>query len=254
MIYEYDGSFFGYLSAVFDAWHDGLGQVEDIRCGGSGSLFSDVRFVDADMTKVRRIVEGLRTQCGARAGHFLYYAFLAEEEGREMTLLAYLRRAFCLKENFLHHLSEPLIWDVRQWARKTGNERHKLLGLLRFRELEGGMLYGAVAPSCCVVPVMAPHFLRRLPQEEWVIHDVRRRFGVYYDRRSLTIVEIPHASDRPGLSPDEEQIAVLWQQYYRTIAISQRRNEKLRRQFMPKKYWKYLIEMERGGPDPQIVK
>ena len=32
----YDGSFFGYLSAVFDAWHDGLQHTEDIRCDGGG--------------------------------------------------------------------------------------------------------------------------------------------------------------------------------------------------------------------------
>lgn len=30
MIYTYDGSFFGYLSAVFDGWHDGVEQIEDI--------------------------------------------------------------------------------------------------------------------------------------------------------------------------------------------------------------------------------
>lgn len=49
MIYSYDGTFFGYLSAVFDAWHDGLDQVEDI-CPDSrlGLVFSEQRFVPAD--------------------------------------------------------------------------------------------------------------------------------------------------------------------------------------------------------------
>ena len=54
MIYSYDGTFFGYLSAVFDAWHDDLAQVEDI-CPDSrlGLVFSEQRFVPVDDGKAR---------------------------------------------------------------------------------------------------------------------------------------------------------------------------------------------------------
>ena len=42
MIYTYDGSFFGYLSAVFDGWHDGVHQIEDICLEAEEvSLFSE---------------------------------------------------------------------------------------------------------------------------------------------------------------------------------------------------------------------
>ena len=44
MIYTYDGSFFGYLSAVFDGWHDGVHQIEDICLEAEeASLFSHPR-------------------------------------------------------------------------------------------------------------------------------------------------------------------------------------------------------------------
>ena len=49
MIYTYDGSFFGYLSAVFDGWHDGVEQIEDICLEAEeASLFSESRFVTTD--------------------------------------------------------------------------------------------------------------------------------------------------------------------------------------------------------------
>ena len=163
-----------------------------------------------------------------------------------MKLLQYIRQAFRLKGEFLHHLSEPAVWEVRQWARKTGNERHKLLGLARFQELKGGMLYCPLAPTCCVVPVMAPHFVKRLGSEEWVIHDRRRRIGVYYDRHEAVLVDIPKVLQRVDVSAQEEEFAALWKQYYRTIAIAERRNDPLRRQFMPKKYWPYIIEVRDG--------
>lgn len=245
MIYSYDGTFFGYLSAVFDAWHDGLAQVEDI-CPDSrmGLVFSQQRFVPVDDGKARRILDALLAQCGAKPCHYLYYAFLAEEEGRGLALLQYLRRAFQYKHEFLHHLSEEPIWTVRQWARRTGNERHKLLGLARFRELSDGMLYCQLQPTCCVVPVMAPHFVRRFPAERWVLHDTGRGIGVYYDGRQPVMVTIPRTAAAPDLSADEEAIEGVWQDYYRTIAIPSRRNEALRRSYMPKKYWSSLIEMK----------
>lgn len=65
MIYSYDGTFFGYLSAVFDAWHDGLAQVEDI-CPDSrlGLVFSEQRFVPVDDGKARRILDALLANVG----------------------------------------------------------------------------------------------------------------------------------------------------------------------------------------------
>lgn len=247
MIYTYDATFFGFLSAVFDGWHDGITQIEDIRTVSAPSLFGGEQFVQTEEKKARRILDSLQEQCGAKTAHFLYYAFLAEQPQREMKMLQYLRQAFRLRRDFLYHLHEPALWEIRQWARKSSNERHKLLGLVRFRELSDGMLYCPIAPTCCVVPVMAPHFAKRLSNERWVIHDIKRHMGVYYDRHTLTMVEIPQTKQPIHTSDDEAGFAALWQRYYQTIAIAERRNETVRRSFMPKKYWPSLIEMKNGG-------
>lgn len=243
MIYVYDGTFFGFLSAVFDAWHDGLAQTEDIHVQGDGSLFAE-REILTDEGKAGRILTALKKQCGERVCHFLYYGFMADMPQREMPLLQYIQLAFRYKGECCHHLSEKPIWRVRQWARKTGNERHKLLGLIRFRELEDGMLYSRINPSCHVVPLMAPHFARRLARERWVIHDVCRHSGVYYDGRELMLVDIPKTLEHVDVSAEEETFNRLWRRYYQTIAIPERRNERLRRQYMPKKYWPYLTEVQ----------
>lgn len=243
MNYRYDGTFFGFISAVVAAYEDGIGKAGQIHCGEALSLFDEEQLIVTDMARVQRLLGGLQRQCGGKSGHFLYYAFLAEQPHREEKLFSYIRQAFRYKEEFLHHLSEPSIWEVRKWASRTANERHRLLGLLRFRELEDGLLYSEISPDCSVVPVMAPHFVRRLPEERWVIHDVRRHFGVYYDRKEINIVEIPKLDRPAALSAQEEEFQALWRRYYDTIAIKERRNTKLRRQFMPKKYWPYLIEL-----------
>ncbi|KMO86960.1 hypothetical protein AB840_05430 [Megasphaera cerevisiae DSM 20462] len=243
MIYTYDGTFFGFLSAVFDAWHIGLDHVEDIKIMGSTFLFGEERNVYTDEKKAQRILTALQTKCGGKTCHVLYYAFLAEQPDRGMKLLRYIRQAFHLKDEFLSHLSDEEIWEVRKWAQKTGNERHKLLGLIRFQELSGGMLYSRINPTCCVVPVMAPHFVRRLPGEEWVIHDIRRHMGIWYEGGVLSIIEIPRPLQQIDVSDEEAAFTALWKKYYQTIAIGERSNEGLRRRFMPKKYWPYIVEM-----------
>ncbi|MCH4167041.1 MAG: TIGR03915 family putative DNA repair protein [Megasphaera sp.] len=247
MNYTYDGTFFGFLSAVFDGWQDGVNQIEEIMPQEESSLFGDTVHTITDDRKAYRILQALQQQCGGKTSHFLYYAFLAEMPHREIWLLRYLRLAFQYRQEFLYHLSDEPLWTVRQWARKTGNERHSLLGLLRFQELPTGLLYSRLKPTCCVVPLMAPHFVRRLHHEEWMIHDAGRHMGVYYDRHHAVIVEVPAAAPRVAVSTDEAAMQRLWKQYYRTIAIEARRNENLRRQFMPKKYWPYLIELNPSG-------
>lgn len=42
----------------------------------------------------------------------------------------------------------------------------------------------------------------------------------------------------------EEDFRQLWRNYYRHMGIEERRNPKERRNFIPKKYWSGLTEME----------
>jgi len=43
---------------------------------------------------------------------------------------------------------------------------------------------------------------------------------------------------------EELDIEDLWKTFFQTIAIEERKNERCQKSFMPKKYWKYMIEME----------
>ena len=44
-------------------------------------------------------------------------------------------------------------------------------------------------------------------------------------------------------SNNEKQIQDLWKTFYKTVSIKERRNDRCRMTFMPKKYWKYIIEV-----------
>ena len=41
-----------------------------------------------------------------------------------------------------------------------------------------------------------------------------------------------------------DEIEDLWKSFYNTIGIKERKNDRCRMNFMPKKYWKYILEVE----------
>jgi len=44
-------------------------------------------------------------------------------------------------------------------------------------------------------------------------------------------------------SEEEEKIEELWKLFYNTIGISARKNDRCRMNFMPKRYWKHMLEV-----------
>ena len=166
-------------------------------------------------------------------------------------------RRNCLRRNFL----TPARRTRRQW-KKILREVHRLQGLLRFRpEADGpGERYTArCAPDYFVLPLLADHFAARFGETPWTIIDEKRRLALVRDRgrppelRPWRKTPVPAggtadaAADSPALSGGEKNSRPweeLWKHYHRAAANEARTNPGLQRQFMPKRYWKYLPEME----------
>ena len=77
----------------------------------------------------------------------------------------------------------------------------------------------------------------------FVIHDVKRSYGVFYDKTKWFMSDIEMNKDIV-LHENELFYQELWKQYFDGITIKSRINPKLQSNHMPKKYWKYLIEMK----------
>ena len=69
------------------------------------------------------------------------------------------------------HLSHPAVRTVFELSRAVGREIHAWKEFLRFRELEGGILYARITPKNFVLPGIAGHFADRFPLEDYVVYD-----------------------------------------------------------------------------------
>lgn len=248
MNYQYDGTFEGFLSVVFRVYHDGTGGMESIGTDRQGTgLFGEYCFVPADWSAARRVLNGFAARAGYRAVHILYYAFLSDIPKREGLLFQYMKEGFRGKTGSSGFLRESWMWTVAAWARKTGREKQRMLGLIRFSELENGMLYAPIRPDTFLLPLTAGHFIQRMPSREWVIHDVGRHRAVYYHEKKAEMVEVERPA-APLLGDHEETVQQWWAAYYQSIAVKERFHPSLRRSCMPEKYWEFLTEMKHMSP------
>ena len=145
-------------------------------------------------------------------------------------------------------LQNPYVHRVFELARFTANEAHFHVEFLRFRELENGILYAPIGPKNNLITFIVPHFADRLPLENFVIHDdVRNIFAVHPARKDWYLVtgdenwgELQHC-----FSEGEKKYSELFEHFFHTIAIRERKNLDLQRNMLPLRYRKYMTEFER---------
>lgn len=250
----YDGSFEGFLCAVFDVYEYKYSDA-DIRTEKHyrGNLFEAVHTVHNTEQHSTRVWKGLQARLSNEATEGVYRAFLSEAEGIENTLLAYIRYAFASPQSIETDYSHPAVLQVTQTARKVWREKHRMEAFVRFQKTADGLYYALIEPSYNVLSLVATHFEKRYADQRWLIYDGVRRYGIYYDGETVSEVEIAFSEDTgkgkdAGAVYDESEAFYqqLWQQYFKSVNIAARRNTRLHLQHMPRRYWKHLTEKKQG--------
>ncbi len=241
-IFSYENSFDGLLCAFAAAEGEGLE-----RCGfqseGSGrpGLWPPTS-VPVHAGTAAQFLERLRRAGGEGTVLHVMYVFLAEIRGAEPPLYEFARLTMQTGKIVLGMRTNAAVRRVMDWKSKVGKEAHRMTGLLRFMELQDGTLYARFEPDHNVLPLVTPHFQRRFPHENWVIHDQRRGLAIAWDGKKLhPVVGVPGNVD-DLLSRREISFQRLWQEYVQAMAVPERHNPRLQRRFMPSRYWKHLVE------------
>jgi probable DNA metabolism protein len=253
MICVYDGSFEGLLSVAAEARRTGAVPSEVVRTDAwQPSLLDDARTITTDSTAARELMQALRDAGSNRVARNVIYCYLSEQPGFEAPVVAYVMRMLRDGAGADRHHADPTVRAVHTLAQKVGREVHRLTGLVRFRELQDGTFWAPIEPDYNVAYSVAVHFARRLPNQDWVIYDMGRDYGVAWRAKEFELVnmdpQVRDAAARIAEAPDdviterEAHYQDLWRLYFRTIAIGTRVNPRLQRSLMPQRYWAYLVE------------
>ena len=119
-------------------------------------------------------------------------------------------------------------------------EAQRFIQFIRFSDFNGALI-STIKPEHIVLPLLADHFIERYINEQFLIYDKTHRMGLIYTDHKARI-EFLEDYAMPNLTEEEKSYQKLWRLFYDTVAIKERRNERCRMNFMPKKYWKNMTE------------
>ena len=237
-IISYDKTFEGFLSAVFDIYEY---KLKDVKfSNGDTSLFGDVHSVVTDEHKSTRVWNGITKRVPVPAATQLYHSFLSEQDGIEDLLFRYIRYAFESEKPINQNYSHEAVLSVSQIAKKVHREKHRMEAFVRFKLTKDKLYYAVVEPDFNVLPLIINHFRKRYADQCWMIYDVKRKYGIHYDLKTVTNVTVDL---NEGVDDEDEPFfQELWKNYFRSVNIPSRKNMKLHIRHMPLRYWKFLIE------------
>ncbi|CAH2032531.1 TIGR03915 family putative DNA repair protein [Trichlorobacter ammonificans] len=209
-------------------------------------LFSDTITVETDPELAEQYWQRLHRRLGPAGLAPVRSAFLANHPQKDMLIWRYLRLGMQEGRRVSGMLAHPQVSPLLKLAQQVNREAHRYLGFVRFQEVTGGFYYAALAPDHRVLLLIAPHFADRFRDQQWVIHDCRHGEGIVFDRHRRQWLLLPmETSAQPELTPQEEQFQQLWQSYFETLAIEERKNLKLQQSKVPLKTRSWLVEF--GG-------
>ncbi|MEW8956354.1 TIGR03915 family putative DNA repair protein [Clostridium sp.] len=243
IVYIYDGSFHGLLTCIYDSYYN-VKKPKEIfkRSNFTPKLFYEVIEIETDEWKSKKVENGIISKLNKGILNTVYYAYLSGDINIDTLILNYIKLAFKVGSLVTSHLHNPIVIDINKEVRRVTLEAHQMKGFVRFSSLNNGTLYGAIEPTNNILSLIMPHFKNRLPMETFVIHDLKRNLlGIYKDKKWI----IEELSDSIILNDEIlDGFQELFKTYFTHTTIKERKNPRLQKSYMPKKYWKHMFEVE----------
>ena len=238
--YYYDGSFDGLLTVIFIAYKDRKNnELRIIVKTGQLLLGLDDINVITNFSKARRVEKAICDKLSQNFLNNIQTCFLSCDKNKDIVIVHTVYKALKQGEEILRSLDEHAFY-VNKLVKQVLNERHRYLGVLRFKEVKDGTMFSTIEPKNNVLPILLSHFINRMKREKFAIYDKKRKMIAYYDTKKVEIFFVK--SLEIEWSDEEIEYSELWKTFHKSISIKERENKKLQQSNLPKYYWKYLIE------------
>lgn len=253
LIYVFDGSLEGLLTAVFEWFERKPGKVElKLVKHHQPDAFAETLYINNNREKANRVWRGLQKKLDNDGLRRIYYAYLSEQPTAFNAIFSFVTYIFQHPAGAEKNFGNLNVLDIAQTARKVGREKHRMEAFIRFKHTADGIFYCGIDPDFNVLPLIVRHFKNRYADQQWIIYDIKRHYGLFYDLHSVQEITVSAQAEKNfiksqntnQLNPKEELYACLWKDYFKSTNIQSRKNTKLHVQLVPKRYWKYLTEKQ----------
>ncbi len=250
----FDGSFEGLLTAVFETYELKIRTVKIVSSANfQPGLLDESMVIISDEEKSARVWKALLKKVSKDWGTRLYSCYLSEMSEAYQHIFDFIRYIFDNPKGAESNFGNPSVIALTKIAKSVSRERHRMKAFIRFQETVDGIYYAPIEPDFNVIPLISNFFKNRYADQKWIIYDIKRNYGIYYNLESVEEIKFDHQPNikqntkflEDDLLADKDVLyGLLWKDYFRSTNIPARKNMKLHIQHVPKRYWKYLTEKQ----------
>ena len=251
-IFFYNKTFEGLLSAVFDAFQMKVFPDKLLPEGDIPLLFTDTTHtVTSNTAHANRVWQGIQKKLEKKACNMLIYVWLSELKGSDELLFRYVCKTFATTQKIQYNFGDADVLEVQKIARKVAHEAQYIKQFIRFQKAADDIFFAPVRPLFNALPLTINHFTDRFSDQQWVVYDLQRKYGYYYDlhtTQEITFTDDDHVLsgklDEALMATDEKLFQNLWKSYFKALAIKERINPQLHKKNMPVRFWSLLTEKQ----------
>lgn len=239
MIYLIDGSIESLYTALYNAYLTKVFPTDVVF--GDVQLKFNLQTVEiqTDKTKADKVFNKIKLLLPYGELNKIYIALKSDDYSKFTVVFNYLKKTVdagkCLSDKF----TDVDVFNFDRLVSKVLLEAHRFKGFIRFSKTESGIYYAKYFPDNDVTSLILPHFISRYKNMPFIIHDLNHDVvSAHFNGKTKTV--------RKKINPlnIKDEFQTLFKTYYDTVFIKERKNERLMRNFMPKRYHTYLPEKD----------
>ncbi|MBR2028813.1 MAG: TIGR03915 family putative DNA repair protein [Oscillospiraceae bacterium] len=242
VIFVYDGTFDGFLCCVHEYYYSSFNPVEIVCEDDIETSFYQFVTIETDRYKADKVRKAIEEQISPYTVRFLQECMLCYGREKEYHMLQYVVKGFKKGAGIYQMVEDSDVDWLRKAHRHLKREKHLYLGITRFYKAEDAYI-AVIKPKNRIVPLIAYHFSQRFAHQNFMIYDAANKQAFLYNQKQATVVRADNI-ELPPVEEDEKDMQKLWKLFYDTIAIKERYNPRCRMNFMPKRTWDMLPEMQ----------
>lgn len=249
-VVQCEDSLEGVFSAIYDIYeqHFEHGQTcLRVQQEAEYELFTEYTGFEPDKIKAEKVRRTILREFGEECYRTICLALSGCDKRKADAVYHMIVYGFTLKNrrNLIYSLADEYVNQTFKFAREVSNEVMRLKEFLRFMELENGVLFSRIGPKNNILAFLTPHFVDRLPNENFVIYDeIRNLSAIHPAYKNFILLHGTEfdSENLNNLSKEEESYAELFRLFCKSISIKERENKNLQRQMLPLRFRKYMTE------------
>jgi probable DNA metabolism protein len=240
MILIYDGSFEGFLSLVYEVYYKKLQPTRIYKKLPNELILEELIEIETSKKNSIKVLAAIKEKFPKKALEKILNIFLCDTREFELDLLHYIILGFKNPKD-LFNINIKTIFNLRALEKELFSLVHRMYAYARFEELEDGTLYAKIDSKFNVLLFLARHFMKRFNNQNFIIHDVKRKLAFIKNKDYIQVQEVA-SFETPKFSENEEKFQKLWKSFFNAVSIKERENLKLQQNQVPLYYRTYMSE------------